>query len=184
MNCRPIEEGVCSCSINKNDSDQSRYWFRSGAALPCPAFQIPSTASCSGNEVPLVKPEGKCKARGHRRRRCSLLRSEKRLCHPHEQPDPCTCTRHRCQKCPTGTKAIKIGWQSFPGYSMSPRHICIRFNACPVSNSKGLEMKAGSSEMNTGEFMAMISNNTARIAKIENIIKAMQSIFTNKSNDK
>ena len=184
MKCRPIEEGVCSCSINKNDSDESRYWFRSGAALPCPAFQIPSTASCSGNEAPLVKPEGKCKARGHRRRRCSLLRSEKRLCHPHEQPDPCTCTRHRCQKCPTGTKAIKIGWQSFPGYSMSPRHICIRFNACPVSNSKGLEMKAGSSEMNTGEFMAMISNNTARIAKIENIIKAMQSIFTNKSNAK
>ena len=78
---------------------------------------------------------------------------------------------------------IRIGWQKFPGYSMSPRSICLRFNACPVSPSKGIEREAGTFEMNTGELAAKIAKNATKLIA-EKIIKAMQSVLTNEQNEK
>ena len=73
-------------------------------------------------------------------------------------------------------------WQSIPGYSFRPHHICIRFNACNVSTSKGTEMEAGTSEMKTGELVAKIAKNATKLIA-EKIIKAMQSIFKKEGSD-
>ena len=66
---------------------------------------------------------------------------------------------------------------------MSPRSICLRFNACPVLTSKGIEIEAGTFEMNTGELAAKIAKNATKLIA-EKIIRAMQSVLTNEQNEK
>ena len=126
------------------------------------------------NEVPPEGPKERCNET--RVRRCGTIFKTRRVCDPEEQPDPCSCDP--CKTCPKG-----IGWQKFPGYSMSPRSICLCFNACPVSTSKGIAIEAGTFEMNTGELAAMIAKNATKLIA-EKIIKAMQSVFTNEQNDR
>ena len=77
---------------------------------------------------------------------------------------------------------MKIDRQKFPGYSKGARYICIRFRACNVSTSKGTEMKAGTSDMKTGELAAKIAKNATKLIA-EKIIKAMQSIFKKEGSD-
>ena len=120
-------------------------------------------------EAPQVK-RGTCERR--KRKSCGKMKRMKWLCESDKMPDPCAC--NPCQKCPSGSKAFRRSASRYSGFK------CLRFSACPTS--KGNEVEAGASEMNTGELVATIAMNATKLIA-GRIIEAMQSIFKKEDND-